>query len=237
MALRFPWETEPDSPEPVTPPARQPLPPPLPKPRGRRPSGPPRSDAPQSATPTSIWLYHHLTIKGPSADLEAFAAAARGPGIIPWEINGAAIEEDIFIRAVSHAGGRRSLSVAGCRILARQFRERIEAREARARDRIGVRRACPFDLQVLVPIPLAILTLGHDHPTALAWLSRHWGISDLPRQVIVRPDAGPGRRQKVGHGVLSYGFFTAETSPRPALIAIAEAWPGLKFQLLPIATD
>ncbi|OZB21120.1 MAG: hypothetical protein B7X49_18030, partial [Acidiphilium sp. 34-64-41] len=155
----------------------------------------------------------------------------------PWEINGAAIEEDIFIRAVSHTGGQRSLSVAGCRILARQFRERIEAREARARDRIGVRRACPFDLQVLVPIPLAILTLGHDHPTALAWLSRHWGISDLPRQVIVRPDAGPGRRQKVGHGVLSYGFFTAETSPRPALIAIAEAWPGLKFQLLPIATD
>ncbi|MDD2861006.1 MAG: hypothetical protein PHI71_08060 [Acidiphilium sp.] len=58
----------------------------------------------------------------------------------------AAIEEDIFIRAVSHAGGSRSLSIAGCRILARQFRERVEAREARARDRIGVSLACPFDL-------------------------------------------------------------------------------------------
>ena len=236
MALRFPWETEPGPPEPVITPARQPLPPALPKPRGRRPSGAARMDAPQPATSISIWRFHHLTIKGPSAELEAFAAAARGPGV-PWEINGATIEEDIFIRAVSHTGGQRSLSVAGCRILARQFRERIEAREARARDRIGVSRVCPFDLRVLVPIPPAILTLGHDHPTALAWLSRHWGISDLPRQVIVRPDVGPGRRQKIGHGVLGYGFFTAESSPRPALIAIAEAWPDLKFQLLPIPTD
>jgi len=235
MALRLPWETEPERSAPAAPPTRPPLPP-LPKPRGRRPSGPSRSGAPSTASPASIWRYHHLTVKGPSTDLERFAAAARGPGIIPWKINGAAIEEDIFIRAVSHAGGSRSLSVAGCRILARQFRERIEAREARARDRFGVSLACPFDLQVLVPIPPAILTLGHDHPSALAWLSRHWGISDLPRQVRVRPDVGPGRRQKTGHGVLGYGFFTAATSPRPALIAIAGAWPDLKFHLLPIST-
>ncbi|MEE3504231.1 hypothetical protein [Acidiphilium acidophilum] len=234
MALRFPWETETDPSEsPITP--APDMPPRLPKPRGRRPSRAAQMSAP--ALSTSIWLYHHLTIKGPANDLAAFAAAAQGPGIIPWQIDGTAIEEDIFIRAVSQPGGQRSLTVAGCRILARQFRERIEAREARARDRIGVSRACPFDLQVLVPIPASILSLGHTHPTALSWLAQHWGITDPPRQIVVRPAAGPGRRQKSGHGVIGYGFFTAATSPTAAISTIAQRWPALKFQLLPISTD
>lgn len=228
MALRFPWETDRDPAEPARLPVLE-APAPVPKPRGRRPSRAAEPNA--SARSTSVWLYHHLTLKGPADDLLAFAAAARGPGIIPWAIDGAAVEEDIFIRAVSQPGGRRSLSVAGCRILARQFRDRIEAREARARGLIGVSRACPFDLQVLVPIPAKILSKGHDHPAALSWMARHWGITDLPRRVVVRPDAGPGRRQKAGHGVIGYGFFTAETSPTPAISTIAQHWPALEFQI------
>jgi len=207
MALRFPWETDRGPAEPARVPSPE-APAPVPKPRGRRPfrAAPARA----SARSTSVWLYHYLTLKGPADDLLAFAAAAQGPGIIPWAIDGAAIEEDIFIRAVSQPGSRRSLSVAGCRILARQFRDRIEAREARARGLIGVSRACLFDLQVLVPIPATILSLGHDHSTTLFWMARHWGITDLPQRVILRPDAGPGRRQKAGYGVIGYGFFTAD---------------------------
>lgn len=227
MALRFPWETEPNPSEQVILPTLEP-PVPSTKPRGRRPS---RASRPGAALSTPMWLYHHLTVKGPSDDLVAFAAAAQGPGFIPWEIDGAVIEEAVFLLAVSPAGGQRSLSVAGCRILARQFRNRIEAREAKARQLIGISRACPFDLQVLVPIPSSILTLGHDHPTALTWLVRYWGITDLPRKVAVRPDAKPGRRQKIGHGVIGYGFFTAETSPSAAIDAIAQRWPRLNIQL------
>lgn len=232
MTLRFPWETDQDPAEPARLPATETLPR-VPKPRGRRPSR--AAPARASARSTSVWLYHHLTLKGPADDLVAFAATARGPGIIPWGIDGVAVEEDIFIRAVSQPGGRRSLSVAGCRILARQFRDRNEVRETRARRVIGVSRACPFDLQVLVPIPATILSLGHDHSTALAWLARHWGITDLPRRVVVRPAAGSGRRQKAGYGVIGYGFFTAETSPTQAISTIAQHWPALKFQLRPLS--
>jgi hypothetical protein len=206
----------------------------VPKPRGRRPS---RAAEPSASAPsTSIWRYHHLTIKGPTDNLAAFAVAACGPGIIPWAIDGAAVEEDIFIRAVSQPGRSRSLSVAGCRILARQFRDRIEAREAKARGLIGVNRACPFDLHVLVPIPATILAQGHDHPAALSWLAQNWGITDLPRRVVVRPDAGPGRRQKAGYGVIGYGFFTAETSPTPAINTIAQHLPALEIQLRPLSS-
>lgn len=233
MALRFPWETDRDPAEPTRLPAPE-APARVPKPRGRRPS---RAAEPSASAPsTSIWRYHHLTIKGPTDNLTAFAAAARGPGIIPWAIDRAAIEEDIFIRAVSQPGGRRSLSVAGCRILARQFRDRIEAREAKARGLIGISRACPFDLQVLVPIPATILLKGNDHPTALTWMARHWGITNLPRRVVVRSDAGPGRRQKAGYGVIGYGFFTAETSPTPAISTIAAHWPSLEFLLRPLSS-
>ena len=54
------------------------------------------------------WLYHHLTISGPAEIVADFAAAARGSGVTPWQLDGADIEEDIFVRAVSQpAGGER----------------------------------------------------------------------------------------------------------------------------------
>jgi hypothetical protein len=77
------------------------------------------------------WLYHHLTVTGPAADLENFVEAARGPGVIPWRQDYDAIEEDIFHRAGAGRGGQNGLSIEGCHILARQFRGRIEARDGR----------------------------------------------------------------------------------------------------------
>jgi hypothetical protein len=108
----------------------------------------------------SNWLYHHLTISGPAEHVESFAAAACGAGVIPWRLDGAAIEEDIFVRAVAQPASRRSLTVAGCRILARQFRDRVEARHAKAVALVGLRQACPFNLHRLLPVPTATLQLG-----------------------------------------------------------------------------
>ena len=231
MEIRFPWETEP---LPLAPPAAAAadaeaiIGPARPrKPRGRRPAA-----VQPAATPgAALWRYHHLTISGPHADTTAFAAAARGPGVVLWQLDYAAIEADIFRRAVSQPAGVRDLSMAGCRLLARQFRDRIEARHARAVSLIGVSRACPFDLQVLLPIPTAILRLGPTHPAALAWLSTHWGITDAPRQVVKRPRPGPGRRLPAGHTVIGYGFFAAAASPRVAIATIAQRWPRLRFGL------
>lgn len=262
MQYRTPWEVDPP-PEEETPAVPAPVPPPA-KRRGRRPvAGGERRAAGQGP-----WLYHHLTITGPAARVAAFAEAARGPGIVPWRLDGPRIEEDIFHLAVSQPKASRSLSLEGCRRLARQFRERAEARAARAAalveqsraepregqpgdacpdgnrggrvsadrapaGRACLGRACPFDLHRLLPVPPEILAHEPTHPRAQAWLRRHWGLSDAPRRVVLRPEAGPGRRLPAGHTVLGYGFFTGGETPLEAIARIAAAWPDLRFQLQP----
>ena len=112
--------------------------------------------------------------------------------MIPWQLDFAAIEEDVFVRAVSQPARDRKLTVEGCRILARQFREKVEAHQARAAALVGRSFACPFDLHVLLPVPEPIRLLGPTHPTALSWLATHWGVTDRLRQVVERPKATPG---------------------------------------------
>jgi hypothetical protein len=160
------------------------------------------------------WWFHHLTISGPATIVDAFAAAARRSGITPWQLDYAAIEEDIFARAVSQPASRRSLTVEGCRILARQFREKVEMRQARAAALVGQSMACPFDLHALLPVPAAILLLGPTHPAAVSWLTVHWGITDRLRQVSLRDKATAGRRLPTGHAVIGYSFFTKHRRPR-----------------------
>ena len=212
-----------------------------PKPRGRRPA---RSR--QGAAPAGpVWLYHHLPVTGPAAATGDFAAAARGPGVTPWRIDGAALEADVFNLAVAQPPERRALDVAGCRILARQFRDRVEARQTRAaalvgRGRTGVAsqaredpRACPFDLHTLLPVPDAILRRGPTHPAALAWLAAHWGTGDGLRHVAERPDPRPGRRLPRDHAVIGYGFVTGGDTPDAAISALAPRWPALRLTLQP----
>lgn len=71
-----------------------------------------------------------------------------------WRVDVAHIEEDIFNLATSQPKATRSLTIEGCRILARQFRERIEARAAAL---VGSSRGRPFDLHTLLPVPAEIL--------------------------------------------------------------------------------
>ena len=221
MPLQFPWETE-AAPTPAQPP------PPAPKPRGRRPvAGRPPASA-------AYWRHHHLIVTGPADVVASFTQAARGPGVTPWLLDSAAVEEDVFNLAASQPGAQRTLTIDGCRILARQFRDRVEARQARAAARVGRSRACPFDLQVLLPVPPAILALGPTHAEALAWLAGQWGVTHGLRQVATLPAPKPARRLPAGHDVAGYGFFTAGSeTPRPALQRLQARWPALRLDLRP----
>lgn len=142
----------------------------------------------------------------------------------------------MFVRAVAQPASQRSLTIEGCRILARQFRERVEAHQARAAALVGNSVRCPFDLHRLLPVPEPILALGPTHPAALAWLAVHWGTERV-RQVELRGKATMGRRLPNGHAVMGYGFFTLGGTPRPAIDVIAARWPALRFVLQPRPAD
>jgi hypothetical protein len=179
------------------------------------------------------WLHHHLTISGPEEILEISAAAARGAGVTPWRLDTAAIEEDIFVWAVSQPASQRNLTVEGCWILARQFRERVESRQARAAALVGHSQNCPFDLHALLPVPELILLLGPTDPAALPWLATHWGVTDRLRQVTVCENATTGRRLPNGHAVIGYEFFTDGETPRAAVAQLEQRWPEVRFFLQP----
>ena len=241
MAISFPWDNPRDS-EAAAPAAPQPElladAEPHRKPRGRRPL-PLAGLAPSApaATPGTGWRYHHLTISGPAEAVDAFAAAARGAGVTPWRLDFGMLEEDIFHLAAAQPAARRNLTIAGCRILARQFRERVEHRQGRAVALVGRGQGCPFDLHALLPVPDAVLDLGPTHPEALAWLAAHWGVTDRLRQVARLNRPKPGRRLPSGARVIGYGFFTADETPTAAVATLAARWPALHFRLQPRRLD
>jgi hypothetical protein len=224
VSFRTPWDSASDpapvvlSPEPIVP---------VPKRRGRRPTAAVTNISTNAAP---AWRYHHLTITGPATDIMTFAEAARGSGVIPWEINYAQLEEDIFHRAVAARG---HLSIEGCHRLARQFCQRVAAHDARAAALIGHSRACPFDLQVLLPVPLDILRCGPTDPVSLDWLATHWGTRDAPRKIVERPNPSPERRLPAGHAVISYAFFTSGDTPQAAIMTLGARWSALRLTLTP----
>jgi hypothetical protein len=229
--VRYPWASEP---APVAPSPLDAEEPP-PKRRGRRPAARSHPASPVAVAPD--WLYHHLAISGPAATVAAFATVARGSGVIPWRLDFAAIEEDIFVRAIAPPAAQRNLTIEGCRILARQFRERVEARQARAAALVGRSDACPFDLHALLPLPAPVLRLGPTHPDARIWLAANWGITDRLRQVVERPHPGTGRRLAQDHTAIGYGFFTDGEMPHAAIAELGARWPALRFRLVPRPAD
>lgn len=213
-------------------PAVPPSPEMAPKRRGRRPN-----PVPTASGEAPAWLYHHLTVTGPAEAVAAFAAAARGTGVLPWSFDADRFEEDIFHRAATVPAAQRGLSIDGCHILARQFRNLVAAHQARAAAEVGRGQNCPFDLHALLPVPGAILALGATHPDALAWLATNWGVTDRLRQVALRPGATAGRRLPRGHAVIGYGFFTAGDTPQRAVAALGTRYPALRFALVPRPAD
>lgn len=225
-AIRFPWDVDDE-------PALPPLPPAAPvervKPRGRRPRE--ERAGGEAGEVARSWIFHHLTVFGPAQQVAGFAEAARGPGFVPWRYDYAEIEQRLFHMALLQPSAKRSLSIDGCRILARQFRRRIEANHDRAAA-IGQSRSCPFDLHVLLPVPPTILALGPSDPRARDWLRANWGLSDAPRQIALRAGATASKRLPAGHRVVGYGFFTEGEMPDTAIAALRPRWPGLSFRLL-----
>jgi hypothetical protein len=229
MAICFPWDTEPAPVAPSRPPDAEPRPN---QRRGRRPRV--VAERARAATPDPPWLYHHLIISGPAAAVAAFAASARGAGVTPWQLDLAMLEEDIFNLAAAQPPSGRNLSIAGCRILARQFRERVEQRQARAIALVGHSQACPFDLHALLPVPEGLCSLGPTHPDAVAWLAQQWGVTDRLRQIALLLRPRPGRRLPQHHAAIGYGFFTGGETPQAAIATLAARWPMLHFVLRPL---
>jgi hypothetical protein len=175
------------------------------------------------------WQWWHLVVHGPAAAVADFATAARGAGAIPWLYDRSRVEEDVFALAIG--GERRSLSIIGCHLLARQFRDAVEARQARATGSTDRNTGCPLDLHALLPVPPSILRLGSTHPAAEAWLRQHWGVGDQPRRAAVLDGRTAGKRLPHGHVPLVYGFFTEAPAPEAAVAALCRRWTGLVFRL------
>jgi hypothetical protein len=186
--------------------------------------------------PQTDWLHHRLTIAGAADDLSAFRQASAGPGIIPWHLDLDRLEEDWFHLLVSPtAPQQRSLSLSGARILAGQLREAVSRRHELALGLVGHSRACPFDLQVLVPVPDEVLRLGSDDGAAIDWLWAHWGTTQALRHVVDEPVRPAARRgEPVAESpAMTLSFWSADWSPWRALEEIRSRWPALSFTLRP----
>ena len=201
-----------------------------------------RAEAERQAAPMRLahtdWLHHRLAIIGTADQLAAFRRAAAGAGIIPWQIDLDRLEEDVFHLLVAPPPSQpRTLSVAGARVLAGQLREAVGRRHERAVARVGVSQACPFDLHALVPVPDEMLRLGPDDPVALAWLWEHWGTTQPLRHVAEDVVAGQDAQRRSGlaaeHDAIHVTFWSADWTPWRALAALAERWPGLRFDVRP----
>jgi len=167
------------------------------------------------------WLYHHLDIEGSDSVLTAFAGRACGAGAIPWCLNLDQIEEDAF-HSLAVAG---ALSLHGAGILAGQLRAAVGRRHQLAVGRVGHSRACPLDLHAVLPVPDDFLSLGPDHPDALAWLWANWGTTDALRHVTRRAASTPT--------CLSLAFWSADWTPWRAVEAMRTDWPELRFTIKP----
>ncbi|UFN51614.1 hypothetical protein LPC08_25485 (plasmid) [Roseomonas sp. OT10] len=160
-----------------------------------------------------------------------FAAAAAGPGVIPWVLDLDRMEEDWFLTLASPPEGERAISLAGARILARRLREAAAANHQRALARMVSDRRCPFDLQRLLPVPPAILRLGPEDPASRAWLWAQWGTTRALRHVRLLPTELDGRRKRMGE--LRVEFWSADWSPWQALRRLRRGWPELTLALRP----
>lgn len=179
------------------------------------------------------WIFHRLEVSGPADALADFRAAAAGAGVAPWALDYDALEEDLVALLLAPGPERRGISLAGARILARQVRECVwEDHEAALAAVALGERGCPFDLHALAPVPAAVLRLGMDHPTAVAWMWANWGTTwHLRRVEAARPPPGVLAALPPGHDAALIRFVSADWSPWPVLLRCRGRWPALRFAL------
>jgi hypothetical protein len=181
---------------------------------------------------TPDWLFHTLTVSGDADMIATFRTAAAGAGIIPWRFDAERMEDDMFHLLVAPAPPQqRTLSVAGCRILARRLREAAQHRHALAVAQVGRSRACPFDLHAVLPVPPAILECGPDDPASDAWLWGNWGTTQALRHVVAFSAASCSGPQPAGQ--LRISFWSADWTPWQAVRQLRAQWPALRFEVRP----
>ncbi|MCE2564772.1 transposase [Komagataeibacter sp. FNDCF1] len=173
--------------------------------------------------PTPDWIRTTLTVSGPVDEVARFRAAARGPGIIPWQVD----FDYEQARLLVPMAGRGAQAVTLARLL-RQASERVH-RIALQHQAAGT-PACAFDLHRLVPVPGPLLEAGSDSRAAAAWLRAHWGTLLPLRRVEVEAP----RDQRVRRSArLVYRFWSAEWTPWQALERVRTDWPELVFDIRP----
>nr|WP_239029727.1 transposase [Novacetimonas pomaceti] len=119
--------------------------------------------------PAPDWIRTMFTVSGPADVVARFRVAARGPGIIPWQVD----FDYEQARLLAPMAGRGAQAVTLVQLL-RQASERLH-RIALQHQAAGT-PSCAFDLHRLVPVPGPILEAGADSRAAAAWLQAHWGI-------------------------------------------------------------
>jgi hypothetical protein len=186
--------------------------------------------------PHTDWLRHELVITGAPSDLAAFEAAAAGAGAIPWEYPDLDLEEEDRVQAlVQPPDGSRGLDIDSARVLARELREAIFDHQLKIVAAAAQSRACPLDLNKVLPVPAEILQLGPDHSASLAWLQTHWGTTRPLRHVQRLPDKlVTGKRKTARHRL---EFWSADWTPWAALATIRKNWPAIRLQIRPIYND
>lgn len=201
-----------------------------------------REDAPEATGAVEVlapadtdWLYHHLRVTGTPETVAAFRTAAAGASVIPWTPDHAGAAERWFHMLVAPPPPmERTISMEGARILAGQLRDAVEARGRLVAERAPLSRACPLDLHRLLPLPDRLLRLGADHPESRAWLWTHWGTTEALRGVVELPIGGRGGARRRDPGLFWVGFWSADWTPWPALLALRTRWPDLRFDLRPL---
>jgi hypothetical protein len=77
--------------------------------------------------------------------------------------------------ATASGMAKRSISVAGARVLSQQLRDAVGCRHELAIARVGRSYSCSLDLHALLPLPEPMLRLGPHGSDTLAWLWGNWG--------------------------------------------------------------
>lgn len=175
------------------------------------------------ALPHPDWVRATVTVSGEPGRLEAFRQAAAGSGVVPWDMDFDRLEEDWFLLMMRPPPQRRTISTAGAHILARQLRDAVWTAHQDAMSKVGVSRACPFDLHQMIPVPGPILRLGERHPRALAWMWENWGTTWPLRRVEPLPCPHGFRVQ----------FWSADWTPWQAIVTLRQRWAGLEFNVAP----
>jgi hypothetical protein len=184
--------------------------------------------------PQPDWLQHRLTVWGAAGEVAGFCRAAAGSGVVLWWQDHDRLAEDWFHLLLEAPPERRSISVAGARLLAGQLRDAVWEAHELALSHLGA-HGCPFDLQALAPVPRGILRLGADDPASLAWLWRHWGTTwPLRRVEVLAPTEAELARCGQGDAVFCCGFWSADWTPWPVISGVRQRWPALLVVVAPV---